>query len=358
MERSTTKSPDRLDENVSRSSRRVGVVVAMSFILVVAIAGVILAVLEPWQHQALPAAGVQRPEGSVADLQISGAPDRAMLNCVNAPSSCGYPDESNTGIPAGQDLLRVPDDVSSGPGWKFDERGWVAVDEDGAVLENLQLTTPIDVQADGVAIRNVRINVSGDTWGIALRHVHDTTIENVEIAPTVGSSRLLVGIKDIYGDSTGTRVLRSDISGMSTGIQTVEGLIEGNYIHDFGYQEGDHLNGTTSNGSSQPLAILNNTVLNQYGQTDAISFFQDFGIEGNRTVSGNLLAGGGYTIYGGQNEGAPPAFNIRITGNRVAKLYFPLGGYYGPVTAFDRSALGNVWAGNIWDDTGNEIPPP
>ena len=68
---------------------------------------------------------------------------------------------------------------------------------------------------------------------------------------------------------------------------------------------GDHLNGTTSNGSTTPLAIIHNTIFNAHGQTDAISLFEDFGTEANREISDNLVAGGGYTIYGGQNPGGP-----------------------------------------------------
>ena len=61
------------------------------------------------------------------------------------------------------------------------------------------------------------------------------TISNVKLAaPDLSANRLMVGIKDIYGDSTSLTVRRSDISGTSTGIQIESGLIEDNYIHDLG----------------------------------------------------------------------------------------------------------------------------
>jgi hypothetical protein len=41
-----------------------------------------------------------------------------------------------------------------------------------------------------------------------------------------------VGLKDIYGDSTGLRVLANDISRTSAGIQVDSGLTEDNYIRD------------------------------------------------------------------------------------------------------------------------------
>ena len=282
--------------------------------------------------------------------------DGRQLNCIQNPSRCGYPDESNTGVRNGLKLLDVPNDVSSGDGWHFDERGWVQVDGEGALLEGLELRVPLDVTADNVTIRNVRIEVYGETWGIALRSSTGTRIENVEISSPKESLRLLVGIKDIYGDCAGTEIIGSDISGVSTAIQTTEGLIQGNYLHDFRMEEGDHINGTTSNGSQVPLRIENNTILNQFSQTDAVSFFQDFGVEANRLVINNLLAGGGYTIYGGQNPGAEQASNIRVIGNRISPVFFDRGGFYGPVTAFDPAAPGNLWENNIWDDSGGQIP--
>ena len=166
--------------------------------------------------------------------------------------------------------------------------------------------------------------------------------------------RLEVGIKDIYGDATGTKILASDITGTGTGIQTHEGLIEDTYIHDLRMIPTDHVNGTTSNGSTVPLTIRHNTIFNQFGQTDAISLFQDFWREANRTIDNNLLAGGGYTIYGG-GGGYGTATNIKITNNRISRLYFPNGGSYGPLAHFDWSGSGNEWSGNVWDDSGATI---
>ena len=133
------------------------------------------------------------------------------------------------------------------------------------------------------------------------------------------------------------------------------GVIADNYIHDMGFREGDHVNGTTSNGGTQLLTIRHNTVLNQYSQTDAISLFQDFGVEANRLIDNNLMAGGGYTIYGGANPGGAKTSNIRIMNNRISKKFYPKGGYFGHSTAFDTAAPGNVWSGNVCDETGEPV---
>lgn len=326
---------------------------------------------------------------------VLGAPARAQaetaLNCAEAPSKCGYPDATNTGIvtklkvkrvirikkkkwvikrkklrgkkrfrfitryrEVDVDLQTIPDDVQSGPGWRWDPRGWVTIDTEGTVFRDYIVNGPVDVVADNVTIDNVRVYSSG-FFGIAIRHADNTTIDRCTVGPAKGERRVEAAIKDVYGDAKNTTIRRCNIYGWSTGVQIYQGLIAHNFIHSPGFEPGDHTNGTTSTGSTQQLDIIHNTVFNPLGQTDAISLFQDFGLEANRTISDNLMAGGGYTLYAGQNSGAPATYNIKVTNNRFSRLYFSRGGYYGPVTAYNPDGVGNVWSGNIWDDTGASV---
>lgn len=277
----------------------------------------------------------------------------AAVNCLDQPSRCGYPDETNTGVADASTLSRVPEDVRSGTGWVWDTRGWINAG-DNAVVENLIVSAPIDVTGKNVVVRNNKITVSGETWGVALRHAVNATVRDNEIG-VLGTTRLMVGVKDIYGDSSGTQVIANDITNTSTGVQISQGLIEGNYIHDMGFKSGDHTNGTTSNGGTTQLTIRGNTVFNQLSQTDAISLFQDFGVEANRLITGNLVAGGGYAIYGGADNDFGKTYNIKITNNRFSTIYFPNGGYFGPYTAFDPNGVGNEFSGNIWDHNGQPV---
>ena len=257
-------------------------------------------------------------------------------------------------------LKTVPGQVSSGPGWHWDSRGWVEVDGNGAVLTGLYIPHNLDITASNVTINHVRVVNSGrSSFGISLRHTRNVTIENSAISGVnARSGRLMVGVKDVYGDSTGLSVLNNDISMASTGVQVGAGLVQGNYIHNLGFIPGDHVNGVTSNGGTTGLlTIQHNTIFTDHGQTDAVSLFQDFGVQANRVINDNLLAGGSYTIYGGKgSKGA--SSNITITNNRIGNRYYPRGGHYGPVTAFDSSGSGNVWSGNIWDSTGRPIRTP
>lgn len=306
-----------------------------------------------------------------------GAPQSAVaaeleLDCASRPAKCGYPSNRNSGLKKkvrrttadGRRIVRevrfqtIPDDVRSGPGWRWDSRGFVQINGDETVFKNFIVKGTVDVLADNVAIKNVRVLVGGESFGIALRRADNTKIKRCFVGPAKGERRLMVGIKDIYGDAQNTKIIRCNIYGTSTGIQIGRGRIVRNFIHDLRYESGDHLNGITSNGSSGHLLVKRNTIFNSHDQTDAIGLFQDFGIEANRTIVGNLVAGGGYTIYGGEGSGDRSSYNIKITNNRFSNIFYNRSGYYGHGTAFNRHGNGNVWSGNFWDHNGRSVPVP
>ncbi len=300
---------------------------------------------------------------SAGALTAMPASASTQLNCAANPSACGYPDATNTGVPAGTVLKNVPSQVSSGPGWTYDAtNNVVQVTGANAVLSGLSFPCTVNVKASGVTITSSKITTQGQSsFGVSLRHANNVTISDTTITGVnSGSGRIMAGIKDIYADSSGTQVLRDNIIWTDTGVQLEGGLVQDTYIHDMGYLAGDHVNGVTSNGGSSPpqLTIRHNTIFDQIGQTDAVGLFEDFGVQANRTIDSNLLAGGSYTIYGGQNTGGPPTYNIRITNNRISTIYFPKGGYWGPATAYSATGTGNTWSGNVWDSTGAAIPHP
>ena len=270
-----------------------------------------------------------------------------------------FPNASTAGVPAGTSLTAVPGQVKSGPGWHWDSRGWLEVDGNGAVLSNLRVSANIDVTASNVTIKGVRlITGGGESMGISLRHTSDVTIENSTIAGTsTTTGRLEVGIKDVFGDSTGTQILDNNVYKCATGIQMAEGTIQGNYVHQPGALTTDHVGGVVSNGGTDPLTIDHNTILNNMGQTDAVALYQDFGVMGNATVNDNLLAGGSYALYAGGGSNGP-SYNITVTDNQFSTMYHKLSGVYGPVTAWDSNGKGNVWSGNTWSPSGTVLRSP
>ncbi len=274
------------------------------------------------------------------------------LNCAPSPSACGYPDATNTGVPAGVVLRKVPGELTSGPGWSWDSRGFIRVDGNGAVVDGIEVEGEISVMAPNATVRSSKVTGRGQSsMGISVRPgANNVTIQDVEIRGVdAGSGRIMVGVK-AWGVS-GLKVLRTEVVYSATGIQTDVGLVQDCYVHSMGFISGDHTNGFTSNSSGGGLTVRHNTIFNQLSQTDAISLFQDFGIQKDVLIENNLVAGGGYTLYGGDGTYGLSS-NIRFINNRVARIYFPRGGFYGPFAHYDSNGPGNVLSGNVWDDTG------
>ena len=262
---------------------------------------------------------------------------------------CRFPGPASTGAPASVSLRAVPGQVSSGPGWSYDPAaGIVNVTGDGSVLSGLAIDGTLNITASHVTVTDDRITAAGN-FGISLRHTADVTIEDSTISgQNATTGRVSYAIDDIYGDSTGTVITRNDIADWRVGINATSGQITGNYIHDPGFITGDHTDGIYDQGGTGQLTISGNTVLNSLGQTCAIMLESVPGQPvANKTISGNLLAGGGYVIYAGGARG--DSSHIVITGNRFGRQYYPDSGRYGPVAQFQPDGTGNAWSRNVWN---------
>jgi hypothetical protein len=282
----------------------------------------------------------------------------AQLNCAAAPTGCGYPGAATTGIQAGQKLIAVPGQETSGPGWTYSaEYQAVEVTSPGAVLSDLSVTGNLNIKAADVTVDNVAVTNSGNGWGIGLMHSANATIEHSSVSSPAGADRLQVAVKDIYGDATGTNIQTTNIWNTDTAIQLSAGTVANNYIHNLEADAGDHVNGIVSDaGVAAGLTVTHNTVFNPISQTDCIALFEDFGPQMNATVTNNLLSGGGYEVYGGANSGGATPTHITITGNRFATTYYPAGGSYGPAAAVSTTGT-DTWSGNTWDATGATVSP-
>jgi hypothetical protein len=306
-------------------------------------------------HLTLSSAHKTQPSGALVS-QVGpdgiGASGAAPVpgGCVTVPHACGFPDGTNTGVPSGTALSSVPGQVSSGPGWHFDPKGgYVVVTAPGTVLSGLSIPCNLVIDASDVTVQDVRV-VTGGYFGISLRHTTGVTIEDSTISGrNLTSGRVGSAIDDVYGDSTGIVIKNNNISQFRTGVQISTGLIAGNYIHDPGYIHGDHTNGIYAAGTTEPLMIYGNTIFNDLGQTDDINL--DASSSGqdvaNKIVVDNLLAGGGYSIYGGGSRNDRTS-NIVIEDNEFGRLYYPEGGQYGPAAYVNLGQAGNVWSGNVW----------
>jgi len=293
-----------------------------------------------------------------------------IVLAVNSPT---YPSASSTGPVAGTVLRTVgtgSGQVSSGPGWTYSD-GYVSITGAGAIFNGFNLTCPIAVFASGVTIENCVISCGGQsTFPICIETdrnnngnpITSFTLKNCTISGSDDNmNRACACIKDIYGAASGIVIQACNMYWASTAIQVYAGECLDNYIHDLigNVTYGDHVNGINVSGGTSPLLIQHNTILNPNAQTDCIALFQDTAPPAiaNKTINNNLMAGGGYCLYGGQS-GAEytglPATNIVITNNVISTIYFANGGAFGPVTYFSPGNSGNKWSGNVWHDGPNE----
>ncbi|MFC4588889.1 DUF4082 domain-containing protein [Sphaerisporangium corydalis] len=255
-----------------------------------------------------------------------------------SPPSTSFPGAADTGVPSGTNLKASKS---------------ITVTKDGTVIDGMEVSGEINVDADNVTIRNTRLAAAPGDWGIIQRQGHTgLKVEDSEIFGN-GRDRTQFGIINQGRELT---VRRVDIHTISNGILTEQGLVEDSYLHDPKYFSGDHTDMimcTSGPPSGATLVIRGNTVINTLEQTGAIALFQDFGVVRNVTVEGNFLAGGGYSLYGGAGAKGTSS-NIKVLNNVFSRDVWAKGGYNGPVAYWDKGGT-NEWKGNVWED-GKPVP--
>lgn len=241
-----------------------------------------------------------------------------IANVIGNPHIGGYPDETNTGVPSGTTL------TSSGS---------ITVSTNGTILDSLDISGQVVVNANNVTIRNCRIT-SGDYYPIDYSGhtgllVQDTEIIGLSYTVTAGIS---------FDNYTARRV---NVHGTADGMKAnANVLIEDCYIHDLIYDavHDTHNDGVQTTGGSgvtiQHTTIKLSTTNNANA---AIQIGTESGANSNWLVNNCLLDGGGWTINAGSGNS-----NMTFTNNRFTKNY----GYgIGDVP-------GATWTGNYYDDTG------
>jgi hypothetical protein len=255
------------------------------------------------------------------------------------PSNGTFPGPGDTGVPDGVTLTKS---------------GALEITKDGTVIDGLEVTGDITVDADNVTIKNTRVKGQSDYWGIIQRAGHTgMTVEDTEVFGN-GKVRTQFGI---LNEGKMITIRRVDVHTISNGIATDQGLVEDSYVHDPKYYATDHTDMIMAMDTADPgtqLIIRHNTVINTLDQTGAVALFQDFGVIKNVTIENNLLAGGGYAIYGGAgNKGM--SSNIKITGNVFSRRVWPNGGSAGALAYWDANGPGNVWKDNTWETNGQTV---
>ena len=278
--------------------------------------------------------------------------------CFSNPSSCGYPDATNTGVP---------------PGTTLTASGSRTLSQNGQVLEGVDLTGSVTVTADNVTIRNSKLHTNSGGSGstvITLNNGADNfTLEDSEVYGNGSKTNAPEsGVWNHY-NNPGARVIRSYIHGSPDNWEGRVDLVKDSYMIVDAEYSGAHSENIYICG--QNATVEHSTLYNESDETALI--FGDGICGGGNTVSvtDSLLAGGGFMLEPNAKGVSAP---VTITNNRVGRCltsshqdsgggyvcssgadsngYWPRGGHYGISADLGNSA---TWSGNVWDDNGQAV---
>jgi len=304
--------------------------------------GVVGSLLLLTSHAATPTASLEAENGTisaaastVSDTTASGSlavkfgngsgGGTRTTNCLPSASQtmtntvshlCGFPDTTNTGVPAGVTLTNS---------------GSIDVTTDGAVVQNLNINGHITIDADNVTIKNVRITYSSyypiDYSGHTGLVVQDSEIIGTNTDVTAALS------------FTNYTARRLNVHGSADGIKADSNTdVEDSYIHDLATGSGTHNDGIQNTGGSN-VTVRHNTII--AAGTSCVQFGSENGSPSNILVDSNLLDGAGYMIY----------LDVKGTNRTITNNHFGRDYEFGLFTG--GGAL--VQSGNIWDDTGASV---
>jgi hypothetical protein len=325
-------------------------------------------------------------KGAAADGSDAGArvnlysPGNFMQtnNCMPDPSACGYPDRETVGVQSGHTLTTVNGNVIlSTPGEVYQDKlivnGTISVRAQNVTIRNVKIVAPPNAGVLNVIEPGTSSDRFGTyPWNLTIDHVEIDGNQNYELRMVAYTGYTLTNSYLHNG---------SDCAFLDTNVTIRDNLCaSGPDSNDDGWPDGSfpnnpangpawcndgtigaaHLDGFQSDGGNNSI-IDHNVIRNPCIQTSAIIMCNAGQDCENNQITRNLMAGGGYVVY---CSDPPPSVGEVFTGNRIARTFFPNGGYWsgGPLAHCEN------WSpsGNVWDDTGtlldgqstNPTPPP
>jgi len=259
-----------------------------------------------------------------------------LTACVASPHTCGYPDATTTGVPAGTSLTAG---------------GSMTVTTAGAVIDGMDISGSISVRADNVTIQNSRIicgdgcsgrftiNVPSGVTGLTVRDVEAGGVSSVGA---------------VIGGGGPVTVLRANLHGGVDGVHVVSGSeVRDSYIHDQSPTDTSHDDAIQQIPSqADHVTIVHNTLIpynlgmHVFNNSAYICGSQCTATT-NMTFTDNLLDGGSHTLQCPDRGTA---------GNVFARNRFGHNFRFGAITKA-CTATGNQFdaSSNVFDDTRKPV---
>jgi len=243
---------------------------------------------------------------------------------TTAPS--GKPGPTTTGVPAGTTLK---------------PSGGLTITQANQVIDGLDISGAVTVQASGVVIKNSKIHGNGSGNGVFVRSGSVTIVDSE-----------IYGFENGIGfdNWTATRVNVHSTTGdgVKLGSNTT---LQDSWIHDLTPASGAHADGMQVQSGVRNLVVRNNVIdLSTTKNANAALFMApDLGpsTPGPALFEGNYFNGGNYTVYCVDgNNGQYFIDNITFRNNTFGRT-----AQYGPT----RINVPVTWTGNTYADNGAKV---
>ncbi len=229
------------------------------------------------------------------------------------------------------------------------------------LIEGVAFTSSLDISAPfPVVLRGVSVRLSqASPWAILMRPssggLYVLWSEAGGSEDMVSSPQPIDAALDLRGAPAG--VFHSRFSRALDGlhISGSETRVEQNLIDELLTFPASHNDGIQLLGRPAGVRIHKNRIVNRHPQTSCVNLL------GVRiAVTGNYLAGGGWTLYGGaknNGHGGEQGGPVTVSNNIFGRDVSPKSGHFGPVAYWDKSGTpGWLWQDNRFSD-GKPIEP-
>jgi hypothetical protein len=268
----------------------------------------------------------------------------------------GFPDATNTGVPATVTLTPYT--------------GQCTITAANTVIENKIVNCDVQIKASGVQIIHSKVNgFVSDGEGDNPNFSFSVTESVINGSPDGPRTATTVGADNF-------KLIRSEVLGGNRGVYCRRNcLVQDNWIHGTKITGVTHASGIRA---SQGSTIVHNTIacdtkpLPPDGGCSAdLTMYGDFEAVANVHVENNLFVGSldaAFCTYGGSSGiGVKPfakdAHDIVFLNNTFQRGPARTDGRaqgcaaYGPVGDFDAKRPGNKWSGNVWQGSTEAVNP-
>jgi hypothetical protein len=282
--------------------------------------------------------------GGSAIAQTVGTPGVLRLGSA-PPAAGGFPDASNTGVPAGTVLTAYT--------------GSCTITVANTAIDAKTINCDLQIRAAGVKVTRSKIvgsiNLSEDASDSYSFTISDSEIDaGNRMATGVGTKNFTATRVHVYGGNrsmycyNNCTISDSYVHGQFKDLSGV--------AHESGIRMGQN-----SVLRHNTIACDAPNVPPDAGCSAGLTGYGDFTPVTNNLIENNLFKAttGGTCAYGGSSAGKPYSSQTRdiVFRNNV----FERGsngkcGYWFPIADFDTTRPGNVWSGNVWDDGRTVLP--